>query len=151
MTSSAKGRLPGRTVSSSLVGPAGQAVVKIDELPIERGQRITLTFEVVGPRWRQGVFLAMAGQLVIGDTVSPQVVLWSDVAPRETIIEVAETDGRLVLYNVWDSGRGFGRWESQSYTSGMLVEKLAEGSKRYRCTDIGLEPDFGVFPKKWRP
>ncbi len=134
-------RLPGRTLSISVAAPDGQPAVRIDSLPITKGQRVTLTFERVGPRWRQGVFLATTGSLAIAGTSSPQRVLWSDTAPRSVAIEVAETDGRLVLYNVWDSGRGR-HHESQSDTSGMFVEALADGSIRYSCTDIGLEPDF---------
>lgn len=143
MTSLDPTRLPGRTMSSVVVGPDGLPTVKVESLPVAVGQRITLRFESVGPRWRQGVFLATDGQLVAGGTSSTSLVLWSDSAPNEVAIEVAETDGRLVLYNVWDSGRGRGPFESQSATSGMLVESLPDGSLRYSCTDIGVEPDFG--------
>jgi len=129
-------------LSSAVLGPDGQQAVKVESLPVARGQRITLTFESVGPRWRQGVFLATIGQLAVAGTSSPSLVLWSDSAPASSVIEVAETDGRLVLYNVWDSGRGLGLFESQSATSGMLVESLADGSLQYACTDIGVEPDF---------
>lgn len=142
MTSFDATRLPNRTLSGSVNGPDGQPAVKIEAIRIARGQRITLTFESVGPRWRQGVFLATAGQLVAAGTSSPSLVLWSDSAPTQSVIDVAETDGQLVLYNVWDSGRGRGPFESQSATSGMLVEALADGSRRYSCTDIGVEPDF---------
>lgn len=142
MTSFDPTRLPDRTLSKSVNGPDGQPAVKIEALPIMRGQRLTLTFEAVGPRWRQGVFLATAGQLVIAGTSSPSLVLWSDTAPTQSVIDVAETDGRLVVYNVWDSGRGRGPFESQSATSGMLVEVITDGSRRYSCTDIGVEPDF---------
>lgn len=134
--------LPDRTLSKSIAGPDGQAAIKIEVLPIRSGQRITLTFETVGPRWRQGVFLATTGQLVAAGTSSPSVVLWSDSAPAQSVIDIVDTDGRLVLYNIWDSGRGRGKSESQSATSGMLVEALADGSQRYSCTDIGVEPDF---------
>lgn len=142
MTSFDPTRLPGKTLSKAVTGSDGQPAVKIEALPITQGQRITVTFEAVGPRWRQGIFLATAGQLVAAGTSSPSLVLWSDSAPTESVIDVAETDGRLVLYNVWDSGRGRGPFESQSATSGMLVEGLADGSQRYSCTDIGVDPDF---------
>jgi len=142
MTSLDPTRLPDRTLSKSVNGPDGQPAVKIEALPITKGRRISLTFEAVGPRWRQGVFLATAGQLVAAGTSSPSLVLWTDSAPTQSVIDVAETEGRLVLYNVWDSGRGRGQFESQSATSGMLVEALADGSRRYSCTDIGVEPDF---------
>src|SRR5438105_2383495 len=102
MTSLDSIRLPDRTLSKSVNGPDGKPAVKIEALPIKQGQTITLTFEAVGPRWRQGVFLAKAGQLVVAGTSSPSLVLWSDSAPTQSMIDVAETDGRLVLYNAWD-------------------------------------------------
>lgn len=142
MTSFDPTRLPGRTLSSAVKGPDGQPAVKVESLPVAKGQQITLTFESVGPRWRQGVFLATTGQLAVAGVSSPSLVIWSDSAPASSVIDVAETDGRLVLYNIWDSGRGRGTFESQSVTSGMLVESLPDGSLRYACTDIGVEPDF---------
>lgn len=142
MTSFDPTRLPDRTLSKSIEGPDGQAAIKIEVLAVMPGQRITLTFETVDPRWRQGVFLATTGRLVTAGTSSPSLVLWSDSAPAESVIDIVHTDGRLVLYNVWDSGRGRGKFESQGATSGMLVEALADGSQRYSCTDIGVEPDF---------
>ncbi|HEX2893753.1 MAG TPA: hypothetical protein VHO29_07095 [Marmoricola sp.] len=142
MSSFDPARLPDRTLSKAVLGPDGQPAVKVESLPIAIGQRITLTFESVGPRWRQGVFLATTGRLTAAGTSSPSLVLWSDSAPSSSVIDVAETDGRLVLYNIWDSGRGRGPFESQSATSGMHVEALPDGSRRYSCTDIGVEPDF---------
>lgn len=135
-------RLPDRTLSKSIKGPDGQPAVKIEVLPLTVAQRITLTFEAVGPRWRQGVFLATAGHLGAAGTWSPSLVLWSDSAPTQSVIDVADTDGRLVLCNVWDSGRGRRPLESQSSASAMFVETVSDSSKRYSCTDIGVEPDF---------
>lgn len=134
--------LPGRTLSDNILGPDGQPAVKVESLPIEKGQRITLTFESVGPRWRQGVFLATNGLLAAADALSPAFVLWSDSAPTSSMIDIVETDGQLILYNIWDSGRGRGPFESQSATSGMFVEILEGGERRYSCTDIGVEPNF---------
>lgn len=48
------------------------------------------------------------------------------------------------LYNVWNSGRGRGPWESQSHTSGMISEVVA-GGFRYRCSDIGPDPSFDAL------
>lgn len=135
-------RFPERTLSVSVRGPDGQPAVKVESLQVAPGQKITLTFEATGPRWRQGVFLGTEGRLVAGGTSSSSMVLWSDSAPTSSSIDVGETNGRLVLYNVWDSGRGRGPFESQSATSGMLVESLPDGSLRYSCTDIGVQPDF---------
>lgn len=135
--------LPSRTLSQSLLGPDGQPAVKLESLSVKKGQRITLTFESVGSRWRQGVFLATNGCLAVAEVSSAAFVFWSDSAPKPVVIDIVETDGRLVLYNIWDSGRGRSPFESQSETSGMLVKVFEDGTRRYSCTDIGVEPDFG--------
>jgi hypothetical protein len=104
----------------------------------------TVTFEDAAERWRQGIWLAVGGLLVVSDVVSPKVVLWRDSAPRAVTLTVSKTDdGLLRLYNVWDSGRGQSM-ESQSATSGMVRQELADGY-RYRCNDIGLDPDFSAL------
>jgi hypothetical protein len=136
-------RLPPRILSKSLAGPGGEPAIMIEALPIVAGQQVLLRFDSAHSGWRQGVFMATAGMLATADTRSSQLILWNDTAPAETSIAVVETDGRLVLYNVWDSGRGRGRFESQSHTSGMIVEERPDGWLRYSCTDIGVEPDFG--------
>ena len=138
-----RARLPPRILSKSVTGPGGEPAIKIEALPIVAGKQVLLRFDSVHSRWRQGVFMATEGILAIADTRSSQLVLWSDTASGESSVAVVETDGLLVLYNVWDSGRGRGRLESQSETSGMLVEERPDGWLRYSCTDIGVEPDFG--------
>ena len=55
-------------------------------------------------------------------------------------MSVVATDGWLRLYNIWDSGRGLGPFESQSYTSGMLVTRQGDWL-RYGCADIDA-PQF---------
>ena len=134
-------RLPGRTLSHTIVGPDGDPATLIESLPISEGQRIILTFESVGPRWQQGVFIATAGVLRIGELESAQWTLWSESAPPTVDIEVLSTDGSVTFYNVWDSGRGY-HVESQKLTSGMYVELLDSGVRRYSCNDIGRDPDF---------
>jgi hypothetical protein len=137
--------LPGRTLSRSLVDPRGREVVKIEALEIDPGQTITLSFEQVRSPWRQGVWVATEGVLRIADSAAAQFVLWADTSPPEVQILCEQTDGLLRFYNVWDSGRKRGPFESQSHTSGMVVEVLEDGSRRYSCNDIGVEPDFEKF------
>ena len=74
--------------------------------------------------------------------MSSQLVIWADTAPPHVDVEVEASDGLLRFYNIWDSGRGKGSFESQSATSGMLVEQLDDGSLRYACNDIGAGSDF---------
>lgn len=63
-------------------------------------------------------------------------------APALVDIDVVSTTGLLHMSNVWDSGRGLGDFESQSASSGMIAEPIDQASIRYRCNDIGTEPDF---------
>ncbi|MEQ7011325.1 hypothetical protein ABN028_34680 [Actinopolymorpha sp. B17G11] len=105
------------------------------------GSAFQLVFESAEPRWHQGVWLGVEGQLEVAGQTSPQAVLWRDTAPPSVEIVVRSSeDGLLRLYNVWDSGRGYGR-ESQAATSGMLRETTTDGL-RYRCSDIRPSPTF---------
>lgn len=140
-----KHSLPERTLSSAVTDRKGREVVKIEALKIEPGQTVTLRFEDVDSPWRQGVWVATEGLLRIDDSIDSQFVLWADTAPPEVSIMCAETDGLLRLYNVWDSGRRAGPFESQSHTSGMVVEMLEDGSRRYSCNDIATNPDFNTL------
>ena len=134
-------RLPGRSVNHVLNSP-DREVLLIDTVLCSAGDRFLLTFESVDPRWRQGVLLAVEGELALEDVTSSQVVLWRDTAPDQVHLEVRSTsDGLLRLYNVWDSGRGLGPWESQSHTSGMIREGITRG-QRYHCSDINPAPLF---------
>ena len=81
--------------------------------------------------------MATDGLLAVEGETSPQLVLWTDAAPDEVRVTVTQTDGLLRLYNVWDSGRGLGPFESQSATSGMVVS-----GGTYRCSDIASDPAF---------
>ena len=116
-------------------------MVKLDVLPISDGQLIRLTFESGASPWRQGVRVATEGTLLANDVTAPQLDLWRDTAPPAVEIACEASDGLLRIYNIWQSGRRPGV-ESQSHTSGMLVEDLPDGSRRYKCNDIGFNPDF---------
>lgn len=135
--------LPNTPVSNpALSGPNGEDVLMVDVLPTTDGAELRITFEHVGSDWRQGVWLATEGELEVNGVRSSQLVLWQDTAPSTVRVRVVEGDGKLRLYNVWDSGRGISDHESQSATSGMLVEAAADGARRYRCNDIGYDPAF---------
>lgn len=134
-------RLPKRSVNAGLTTPERQ-VLLVETVACSAGHRFSLTFESVAPRWRQGIWLAVDGELVVGGQRASEVVLWRDTAPDEVELEVGSTsDGLLRLYNIWDSGRGLGPWGSQRSTSGMVREPLANGY-RYRCSDINPDPSF---------
>lgn len=113
-------------------------VVMIDVFPINDGDRLTLTFESVNSAWRHGVWLKTDGFLMVDGQKCSSVDIWQDTAPSEVLIECKTHNGSLHLYNIWDEGSCR---ESQSWTSGMLIEDLPHG-RRYRCNDFGFETDF---------
>lgn len=115
-------------------------VVMWDILSVHNGEKIKVVFESASSPWRQGVWLQTDRGLIVNRTHCKSVELWIDTAPQEVILECLTDDGFLSVYNIWDSGRGYGA-ESQKLSSGMLVEE-APDSRRYRCNDIGFETDF---------
>ena len=115
-------------------------VFLIEAQPIKDQERLFVVFESVSSPWKQGVWLMTDKGIVIAGQHCKSVTLWQQTAPTEVECLCHTKDGILTLYNIWDSGRGLGL-ESQSMTSGFLVEDLPNGT-RYRCNDIGTDPDF---------
>jgi hypothetical protein len=113
-------------------------VVLIEVLPIHDGDVLKLTFESTNSPWRQGVWLMTDEYVVINQIRCPGADLWQDTAPKRVLIECHTKSGYLHLYNIWDDGQGR---DSQSHTSGMLVEELPKG-RRYRCNDFGFDTKF---------
>lgn len=132
---------PGRTRNDELSEAMGRDVVKIEALPIAVGQSARLVLEGSESPWRQGVRFVTDGVLRVAGVEAPQLDIWTDTAPPTVDVECVETDGLLRFYNIWQSGRRPGV-ESRSATSGMLVEDLGDGWRRYSCNDIGVEPNF---------
>jgi hypothetical protein len=93
---------------------------------------------------------ATPGILVNGELYKG-VYIWHDNSPPVVDMIVKANDGLLHVYNIWDSHRGYGH-ESQSYTSGMLIED-AGPVRTYSCNDIGTTPDFSklVFSLEFLP
>lgn len=132
-----------RAFTNSRLSTPDRKVWMIDEWPCAVGQQITVVFEQADQQWRHGVFLGVDGTLEVAGNQSHNVVLWADTAPPVTQLTViGTTDGFLRLYNVWDSGRGLGLFESQKATSGMVREVLTDICVRYHCNSIGVDPDF---------
>lgn len=114
----------------------------LDVVPVSTGDICRIGLESTNSAWRQGIWIGTQGLLRVNDVESAQIVIWRDSAPASVDIEVIESDGNLRVYNIWDSGRGIKDHESQSMTSGMIIDVLNDGTRRYRCNDIGYEPDF---------
>jgi hypothetical protein len=113
----------------------------IAALPVAAGKSAHVVLERSDSRWRQGVRLVTDGVLRVAGLEAPQLDLWIDTAPPAVEVECVQTDGLLRFYNIWQSGRHPGV-ESRSATSGMVVEDLDDGWRRYSCSDIGANPDF---------
>ncbi|NIA57089.1 hypothetical protein HAV22_26045 [Massilia sp. TW-1] len=113
-------------------------VFKWDVYPIDEQCVLRLVFESWKETCRHGLRLAVEGSLMVNGHVSSSIEIWADTAPREVRIAVLDSTGRLSVYNLWDAGQGK---QSQSHTSGMLIEPLPKG-RRYRCNDIGLVTSF---------
>lgn len=131
--------LPDERVMNRAFIERGRAdVVKIDVFPVSDGEWLKLTFEAKASPWRQGVWLKSDDRIVVGPEESRSIQLWQDTAPAQVLMRCHTRSGRLHLYNIWDKGSGR---ESQSWTSGMLVEEIPSG-RRYRCNDIGFDSGF---------
>lgn len=115
-------------------------VVMWDIFPVRNEETLRLVFESQNSIWRQGVWLKTDSGVIIGRTHCPSAVLWMDTAPTEVYFTCFTSDGFLSIYNKWDSKRGLGS-ESQSISSGMLIEELGKG-RRYKCNDIGFNTIF---------
>jgi len=140
--------LPQKRIFNSAFKERGRDdVVKVDVVQIADGDLLRLTFDAKNSPWRQGVWLKTDTYLVVDQQKSPSVQLWQDTAPAELLIKCRTLNGCLHVYNIWDRGAGS---ESQSWTSGMLVEDLPNG-RRYRCNDIGFETNFTklIFRIEW--
>jgi hypothetical protein len=113
-------------------------VVLMDIFPVKNKEIIELTFESKNSDWRQGVWLACDQGLEINNQRIKSTELWFDSAPTKVSIECFTSNGLLTVYNVWEDSHGR---NSQSHTSGMLVDELPLG-RRYRCNDIGFQTNF---------
>ena len=128
-------------LNSRLTDELGKPVLMIDVIQVRPEDRFSIAFKSQSGDWRQGIWLAVVGEIEIGGERAAQWTVWTDTAPSEFDVSVLRTeDGLLRLYNIWDSRRGYGQ-ESQRATSGMLKE-TSEGVSTYRCSDIGLHPTF---------
>ena len=127
-----------RIMSKAFLERGRTDVVKWELLPIPRTCRHNLVFENWTKTHKHGVWLRTDGELIVNGTSSPSMNLWADETRQTVDIDVPTSSGLLHLYNIWDFGQ---RSESQSWSSGMLVEELPDG-RRYRCNDIGFETEF---------
>jgi hypothetical protein len=132
---------PAGKLNDELSETMGRDVVTIEALPIAVDQSVHVVLEGSGSPWRQGVRFVTDGVLRVAGVEAPQLDIWTDTAPPAVVVECVQTDGLLRFYNIWQSGRRPGV-ESRSATSGMLVEDLGDGWRRYSCNDVGVEPAF---------
>ena len=118
--------------------PSRDDVILWDVFPVIDGSEINLVFESKNPEWMQGVWLMCDGGIVINNRESESIEIWFDHSPQEVTFTCNTDNGLLSIYNIWDRGLGS---NSQSHSSGMLVENVLNG-RRYFCNDIGFETEF---------
>jgi hypothetical protein len=136
---------PQAVLNRDLSAAVGQDVIKVEVVEVAAGDELQVSFKEQHSQWRQGIWLAVDGELEVAGIRADQIELWTDTAPATVDVRVAASgDGLLRLYNIWDSGRGRRR-ESQSATSGMLKEAATADRTVYRCNDIGRDPLFNKF------
>ncbi len=112
---------------------------------MQNGESLTVSFEGADDRWAHGVWLAVDGLLSTSGHSSDQITLWTASASHSVPITVlAARDGKLRLHNIWDSGRGRGR-ESQAPTPAGCSARNCWTAGRYRCNDIGSDPDCSAL------
>jgi hypothetical protein len=134
-------KLPAVSIENRVLsGLCGRRSIHWDVVEINNEQAVRLTFLSVNSSWRQGVWLRSDPGITIDGEMHHSLQLWQDDSPSMVEMMVSAENGRLHVYNIWDSHRGYGL-ESQSHTSGMLVEQTGK-VRTYRCHDIGNNPDF---------
>ena len=127
-----------RIYNSAFVEKGRKDVVKWDIFNIKNAEQIKIVFESYYSQWRQGVWLCTDTKIIINEISCKSVELWINTAPKEVACQCFTSDGMLSVYNIWDRNNGK---ESQTWSSGMLVEELDNG-RRYRCNDIGFDTNF---------
>jgi hypothetical protein len=113
-------------------------VIKWDVQKITDGQKIKIKIISTNSNKKQGIRIALDKGIEIQGNIYQSLQLWEDTIPEEVICTCHTEDGLLSVYNMWDKGKGP---DSQSHTSGMLLEEL-NNVLIYRCNDIGFETNF---------
>ena len=139
-----------RVLSKAWIERGVPDAIKWEVLAVEDGDIVDITFENSEPT-EEGIWLCSDQGLMADNVIYPQVLLWQGTAPKSVRLVVHCTDGRLHLYNVWRDECAHESTGSQAYSSGMLCETSAMGS-RYRCNSVGFENPFAglVFTVRTR-
>lgn len=131
----------GRVKTYSKVFDGRNDVVRWDVLNIKKEQDLKIVFISTNSRYKQGIRIAVdvgEGYIKVNGQKSKGIQLWENTSPKIVYIKCFSSEGLLSIYNIWDMGRGS---ESQSHTSGMIIEK--RGKKLiYKCNDSGYKTDF---------
>jgi hypothetical protein len=131
-----------RAAGGKPIAYLGKTLVMFDQLPLDGGKDVQVTFESAGGKYRQGIriradgAMRVNGQLIRGN---PGLVFWRDTAPNTFVVELVDTDGPITVYNVWDTGDG--TVHSWHNGAAMIVDELPAG-RRYHCNDGEPDDDF---------
>jgi hypothetical protein len=127
-----------RILSKAFAERGVAGIVKWEVLQVVDREKLRIFFEGTNSPWRQGVWIKCDRGIDIDGKAYGDVNLWTDTAPVPAVFTCRTSNGKLHLYNVWNDGNGR---RSQTYSSGMRVEALADGW-RYHCNDIGFDAAF---------
>lgn len=115
----------------------GQTVIAIIEIKITKPRTVFSIRRLSAKTARvQGLVLKVAnGQIIVdsSDASYPEVVLWSDVSPDVTKIEVLSKSGStLKIWNVWKSTFGMNAWVGNAgihvcETGSMMTLECSDG------------------------
>ncbi len=119
----------------------GKILTRIDSISVSNNEKFKLTFEKFGSKWRQGVIIKVNGSIFVNNEEfkGGEIVLLEDSSPKEVVFSIKSKDGKMKVYNVWDTGDGV----MQAFLNGavMIVEKIQNGN-RYWCNDAHPDEDF---------
>jgi hypothetical protein len=132
---------------SSVVTWQGMTVYSMYELPgLTDRSTVTVRRDTVKPGWPHGLHLkAKDAELVVNGQSLAEILLWSDTAPSEVVLEVAPKDRKPVTLRVWNVWRDdHGTTQAWIGNAGMLAETTGSGVI-LRCSDGSGEPTFDDF------
>jgi hypothetical protein len=122
-------------------------VFLFDTILLPKKSILILRFHKVKSKWRQGVSLVdISGRytdtlFTVAGQTAPAIQLWQDTSPKKVVIEVIAPNGKINVYNIWDTGNG--QSTSQVQGGGMLIDISNNGMKRYyKCNDGHSKPIF---------
>lgn len=116
-------------------------VVLWDVIKVPSGANLKIKFISKNSPIKQGFRIAIDqgdGYIEINGIKNKSMEIWEGTAPGEFDCKCTTDSGLISIYNIFDE-RGY--TESQTHSSGMLIEKN-DTTIIYRCNDHGFDTNF---------